>query len=99
MKETTLMHQIRSELNRTKKVRLWRNNTGMIGGVRFGLAIGSADLIGVMKGGTFVSIEVKTTKGRETPEQEIWRETVQSFGGIAFTCRSLEEAVQWINSQ
>lgn len=59
-----------------------------------GLHMGSGDLIGWrpvtitqdMVGKTvavFLSVEVKTRKGRMRPEQKAWMETVNNAGGIA----------------
>jgi len=71
--------------------------------VRYGLAPGSADLIGWqritvterMVGGdlaVFTSIEVKGPSGRLTPEQDNWRRVVSSAGGAAGVARSVAEA-------
>ena len=94
----------------TGATRLWRNNTGTLRDqhgrpVQFGLARGSADLIGYrtititpdMVGqqvAVFASIEVKTPTGRIRPEQQAWMETVQAAGGIAGVARSVEDALQ-----
>lgn len=88
--------------------RLFRNNTGTLKDqhgrpVTFGLAKGSADLIGWrtitvtpdMVGSTvavFASIEVKSATGRLRPEQQQWLEAVQAAGGIAGVARSVEDA-------
>jgi len=92
----------------TGSTRLFRNNTGTLRDqhgrpVSFGLARGSADLIGWrtvtitadMVGTTvavFTSIEVKTATGRVRPEQRQWLDAVQAAGGIAGVARSVEEA-------
>ena len=76
----------------TGATRLWRNNTGTLRDqhgrpVQFGLARGSADLIGYrtititpdMVGqqvAVFASIEVKTPTGRIRPEQQQWLDTI-----------------------
>jgi hypothetical protein len=89
-------------------VRLFRNNTGTLRDqhgrpVTFGLAKGSADLIGwttrtitpEMVGqqvAVFTSIEVKSATGRLRPEQQQWLEAVQAAGGIACVARSVEDA-------
>jgi hypothetical protein len=91
-------------------VRLYRNNTGTLWDqhgrpVQFGLAVGSADLIGWrtvtitpdMVGqqvAVFTSIEVKSATGRLRPEQRQWLETVQAAGGIAGVARSVEDAAR-----
>jgi hypothetical protein len=73
--------------------------------VSFGLARGSADLIGWtirtvtpdMVGqqvAVFTSIEVKTPTGRVKPEQQQWLDAVQAAGGIAGVARSVEDALR-----
>jgi hypothetical protein len=92
----------------TGATRLFRNNTGTLRDqhgrpVSFGLAKGSADLIGwrtvtitpEMVGqqvAVFTSIEVKTPTGRVKPEQQQWLDAVQAAGGIAGVARSVTEA-------
>ena len=94
----------------TGATRLFRNNTGTLRDqhgrpVSFGLAKGSADLIGwrtvtitpEMVGqqvAVFTSIEVKTPTGRVKPEQQQWLDAVQAAGGIAGVARSVEEALR-----
>lgn len=74
---------------------IWRNNVGVdtSKGVRYGLAVGSADLIGIAPGGRFLSVEVKTARGRVRPEQQLWLELVRARGGIAIVARSADDAV------
>jgi len=107
--ETTIQQQIRLALGTRPDLRLFRNNTGTLPDprtgrpVQFGLARGSADLIGLrtvtitpdMVGqqvAVFTSIEVKTPKGRPTAEQQNWLNMVQSLGGIAGIARSVRDA-------
>jgi hypothetical protein len=72
--------------------------------VQFGLARGSADLIGYrtvtitpdMVGqdvAVFVSLEVKTPTGRIRPEQANWQRTISAAGGIAAVVRSVDDAL------
>lgn len=105
--EQTIQQQIRLACS-AGSVRLFRNNTGVLRDqhgrpVQFGLAKGSADLIGWttrtitadMVGqriAVFTSIEVKTATGRLRPEQQQWMEAVQAAGGIAGVARSVEDA-------
>jgi len=107
--ETTLQQQIRLALGTRSDLRLFRNQVGQLPDprtgrpVQFGLARGSADLIGwrtititpEMVGqrlAVFTSIEVKTERGRVRPEQHAWLSTVQGAGGIAGIARSIQDA-------
>lgn len=106
--EQTIQQQIRLACSRGP-VRLHRNNTGVLRDqhgrpVQFGLAKGSADLIGWttrtitpdMVGqqvAVFTSIEVKSATGRLRPDQRQWMEAVQAAGGIAGVARSVEDAM------
>lgn len=105
--EQSIQQLIRLKLS-NGSVRLLRNNTGVLQDkngrpVQFGLAKGSADLIGwktvtvtpEMVGqrvAVFTSIEVKTATGRLRPEQEQWMKVVRGAGGIAGVARSVEDA-------
>ena len=92
-------------------VRLFRNNVGKLPDPRtgrlvaFGLAPGSADLIGWrsvvvtpdmvgQRVAVFASVEVKSARGRLRPEQAAWLAAVQAAGGIAGVARSPEEAAE-----
>ena len=109
--ETTLQQQIRLALGTHPDARIFRNQVGSLPDPRtgrlvtFGLARGSADLIGwrtitvtpAMVGArlaVFCSIEVKTPTGRVRPEQQAWLETVQQAGGVAGVARSIDDAVR-----
>ncbi|MEB3319677.1 MAG: VRR-NUC domain-containing protein [Cyanobium sp.] len=109
--ETDLQQRIRLALGTLQGLRLFRNQTGQLPDpktgrpVQFGLARGSADLIGWrtvtvtpdMVGtrlAVFTSIEVKTATGRLTPQQRNWLEAVRLAGGIAGVARSVADALQ-----
>lgn len=111
--ETTLQQQIRLALGTNPQARLFRNQVGSLPDPRtgrlvtFGLAKGSADLIGwrtVTIGpehigqrlAVFTSIEVKTPTGRIRPDQHAWLAAVQSAGGIAGIARSVPDALQLV---
>ena len=64
--------------------------------IRFGLAVGSADIIGIAPCGRFLAIEIKTSKGRATKEQLRFIEAVNNAGGIAGIARSVEDALKLI---
>ena len=65
--------------------------------IRFGLAIGSSDVIGITPDGRFLAIEVKTTTGRATKEQLAFINAVNKSGGVAGIARSVEDAINIIN--
>ena len=107
--ETTLQQQIRLAVGTSPDARLFRNQVGSLPDPRtgrlvtFGLARGSADLIGwrtvtipqAMVGSriaVFTSIEVKTPTGRIRPEQQAWLEAVTQAGGLAGIARSVTDA-------
>lgn len=113
--ETTLQQQIRLALGTHPDTRLFRNQVGSLPDPRtgrlvtFGLARGSADLIGWrtititpdMVGqqvAVFASIEVKTPTGRLAPLQASWLNAVQSAGGIAGVARSVPDALQIVTA-
>jgi len=62
--------------------------------VRFGLAEGSSDIIGIAPDGRFLAVEVKAAGGRESKAQARFREAVNATGGVAFVARSGEEALE-----
>jgi hypothetical protein len=107
--ETDLQQQIRLALGLRPDLRLFRNQVGSLPDphtgrlVTFGLARGSADLIGWrtvtitpdMVGSrlaVFTSIEVKTPTGRIAPAQQAWLGVVRGAGGIAGVARSVTDA-------
>ena len=111
--ETTLQQQIRLALGINPDVKAFRNQCGALPDPRtgrlvtFGLARGSADLIGwrtvvvtpEMVGtrlAVFLSIEVKTPTGRLrlTPQQHNWQAAVLAAGGIAGVARSVPDALR-----
>ena len=109
--ETTLQQQIRLAVGTRSDLRLFRNQVGSLPDPRtgrlvtFGLAKGSADLIGwrtlvitpEMVGqriAVFTSLEIKTPSGRLSPAQTHWLHAVRSAGGIAGVARSVDDAVR-----
>ena len=95
MTEGHIQDEIRLALSDERDLVLWRNNTGVAehrgARVRYGLATGSADLIGCLAG-RFVALEVKTSTGRATPEQRLWLDLVRRHGGFAAIVRSVDDA-------
>ena len=66
----------------------WRNNTGVLPDrqgrpIRFGLCVGSSDIIGVAPDGKFLAIECKTAIGQPTDAQVRFLAAVRRQGGRA----------------
>lgn len=99
MSEAELLAAIRDALVASGRVMIWRNNSGMlraVGGrtVRFGLGLGSADLIGLVRGtGRFFALEIKAPRGIASAEQRAWIGAVEAAGGFARVVRSVGEAM------
>lgn len=107
MSETATVQSVRAKLS-NGPVRLFRNSTGVVQGAdgryhRFGLAVGSSDLIGWRtltvttdmvgsKVAVFVALEGKSETGAATQEQTAFIATVKDAGGIAGVFRSVDEA-------
>ena len=94
--ESQIQRDIRDYLGTRDDLMIWRNNCGMIqnkggGWVRFGLAIGSADLIGITSAGRFVAIECKAERGKLSADQERWLKLVETMGGLVIVARSVED--------
>lgn len=114
MTEAAIQAEIRKNLCRGN-VRLFRNNVGAAKNaagrlVTYGLAKGSADLIGWVSRiitpadigkriAQFTSVEVKSSSGQVRPEQKTWLEIVTNAGGIAGIARSVEDAEEIISQK
>lgn len=77
---------------------VWRQDTGAYRArsgalVRYGLCVGSSDIIGLSPDGRFLAVEVKTDTGRATEAQLRFIAAVQAAGGRAGIARSAADAV------
>lgn len=99
MKESTILRQIRQAVNLSGKARLVRNSVGYDSEahVRYGLGVGSPDLVGVLRGGRALALEVKSATGRVRPEQAAWLAAFERLGGVGGVVRSVEEAMNVID--
>lgn len=100
-RETPLMRAIRLAVNRSGLARIVRNNTGFDREhkVRYGLGVGGADLVGLIIGtGRVLALEVKTSSGRATADQERWIAAVNRLGGYAAVVRSVESAIAHVQA-
>jgi len=56
---------------------------------------GTSDILGVLNGGQFIAIEVKTTT-TTTPQQDAFIKKVRALGGHAIVARSCDQVKQYI---
>jgi len=72
----------------------FRNNVGHVrvgsNWINLGEA-GMSDIIGMLPGGKFLAIEVKTPKGKIRPPQLEFLHKVNEGGGLGIVARSVEE--------
>lgn len=61
-----------------------------------GLAKGFCDLIAFAPGGKIAFLEMKSAKGRVSPDQSEWLLRLNQMGFHAAVCRSAEEAVAFL---
>lgn len=91
-----LVANILLALGSSNMCRVWENKTGAAfrDGVmiRYGL-VGSADILGLMRNGRFLAIEVKSGAAQQGSQQVKFMEMVQRFNGVYLLCRSVEDAV------
>lgn len=66
--------------------------------IKFGLTVGSSDLIGLTASGQFFAIEVKTKTGKASKEQINFIQQIRANGGLAGIARSVEQAKGIINN-
>lgn len=98
--EKSIQNEILRVVGSRPDVRLWRANTGVAyagtRAVRFGVQ-GQADLSGIIAGGRRLEIEVKSARGRQTPEQRAFGEMIEKFGGVYIVARSVEDVLRRID--
>lgn len=97
MKEMDILRLIMVSLSEKGCV-VWRNNVGVLKNaagipIKFGLCVGSSDVIGISPDGRFLAVEVKTDKGKPSPDQIRFIEAIKRKGGIAGIARSASDAV------
>ena len=71
-----------------------RMNSGAarVGGrfIRFGF-IGCPDILGMLRDGRLLGVEVKAPKGKLRPEQAVFLERIRAGGGVSFVARDLRD--------
>lgn len=79
---------------------IWNNDTGAVKDARtgryikYGLAVGSADLVGVCPDGVALFCEVKTATGRASQEQRNFIAACRRNNARAGIARSVEDALR-----
>lgn len=58
---------------------------------------GTSDILGLLPGGRFLAIEVKTAKGVVSKEQKAFLNKVNKKGGLGFVARSVEDVKEGLN--
>ncbi len=66
--------------------------------VRFGWP-GCPDVLGQLKDGRLLGVEVKASKGKLRPEQTIFLERIRCAGGVAFVARDCRDVVRELMAQ
>ena len=101
--EHAIQQAIRESLGLETDLVIWRNNVGQASHwdpgsgrtlrVVYGLAPGSADLVGILAPrGRLLALEVKRPGEKARPDQEAWLALVRSCGGFACVVTSVAEA-------
>lgn len=78
-----------------------RMNSGAVrvGGrfIRFGWK-GCPDLLGQLKDGRLLGVEVKADKGKLRPEQAVFLERIRGAGGVAFVARNCNDVLSELHT-
>lgn len=95
---SSLVRELRLTLGNLPDLVLWPNQSGVAqygqARVKYGLAKGSSDLIGILSpSGRFVALEAKTGDAVTTAEQKLFVALVRKMGGFACVVRSKEEGL------
>ena len=65
--------------------------------VRFGFK-GCPDVLGQLKDGRLLGVEVKAKTGRLRPEQAIFLERIRGAGGVAFVARNCRDVLRELST-
>jgi hypothetical protein len=108
VREVQIMDVVRAVLVSDPRCALWRNEIGASthlpdgtkrkGPIRYGICNpGGADLIGLF-GIRFLAVEIKTQRGRQSPDQIAFERAITSRGGVYALVRSEREARELLSS-
>lgn len=100
--EADIQRDIIKLLNHHPKVaKCWRQNSGTFAMqygdktsyVRANTARGMADIMGILKTGRVLAIEVKSAKGRVMEHQQEFIDSINKAGGLALIARSIDDVM------
>lgn len=75
---------------------VWRQNNLAVKGRTFRGKKGVPDIVGVMRNGSFIGVEIKTGKDVLSKEQmEFFREVAQDRGGYYIAIGTIDELLEW----
>ncbi len=64
--------------------------------IRFGFK-GCPDVLGQLRDGRLLGVEVKAPKGKLRPEQAVFLERINTAGGIGFVARDCRDVIRELN--
>ena len=103
--EAEILKAIMALLKRHPKVaKVWRQNSGTAryqygnktSFVRFNSARGMSDIMGILKTGRTLAIEVKARKGIVHEHQQQFLDDINAGGGLAFVARSVDDVINYL---
>ena len=101
--ESEILKAIMQLLRKHPKVaKVWRVNSGVAqyqygaktSYVRFNTARGMSDIMGILKTGRTLAVEVKTRTGKVHDHQQAFLDDINHGGGLAFVARSVDDVLK-----
>ena len=101
MRESEAQVAVRLVFGQADGFVVWRNNQGLAEygdfKVKYGVADGGSDLLGIAPGGLFLAVEVKRPKNKRIQDnQRQFLELVLSLGGVACVWRTKAQAEEQV---
>lgn len=100
--EAQILKAIMELLRKHPKVaKVWRQNSGTFAMqygakthyVRANSAKGMSDIMGILKTGRTLAVEVKSRTGKVAPHQQQFLDDINAGGGLAFVARSVDDVI------
>ena len=96
--ENIVVRECYEFLNSLPNCFCWRANQIPVKGRAFIGLKGVSDLVGIYKG-KFLGVEVKTTTGKLSPEQEFFMDKIIKMGGIAILARCKQDVINGLEGK